>query len=245
VTACRRKVIRLVAWAVVLALYFPVITAGAPPVELHGVVRDASGVPIRGVEIGILSRAAEAAVTDSEGAFRLDWDSRTILVEHRDYVPQFLTPVQLKGVPLDIRLQSRAAREWVIPVCRCARLSRTNPFRTIRFRLPRGLKSKVIGGKSKEVAYITDKSKNAEMKVWFRVVSSGVPASNFFKSSGARATTRPIDLDEAKGYDVRVVGSDTRVSRWVGVFYTFMVYENAEPEVAKKFDAVIDGVCHY
>lgn len=116
-------------------------------------------------------------------------------------------------------------------------------MRDIRFRLVRGLKSDVGTDVDYKVTRISAKKSDATLRIWHHGVFWGVPRAGLFEEPGSVAVTRAIRLDEIKGYDVRVTTPNRRVSRWVGVFHTFMVYEGADPESAKKFDAVMDTIC--
>lgn len=118
-------------------------------------------------------------------------------------------------------------------------------MRRIRFRLVRGLKSYVDTDVDYQRTRISAKKSDVTLQIWHYGVFWGVPGASMFEAPGSVAATRAILLGEIKGYDVRVTTPTKQVSRWVGVFHTFMVYEGVDPEVAKKFDAVMDSICYY
>jgi hypothetical protein len=72
-----------------------------------------------------------------------------------------------------------------------------------------------------------------------------MPTGPFFATLDKDVRTRPLSLAGTKGYDVRGANVTGNISRWVGVFYTHVVYENVHASVAKVFDTIIDGMCYY
>jgi hypothetical protein len=212
---------------------------------INRIVTDDVGRPIRGVNVSILTTTGSKTTTDETGRIDVSYSGGPVLVEHPDYSPIFMRFTIDQQEPLAIVLKPRVGLEWKIPSCSGSNSKRQGKLEALaNLELTRSKKLMLHTSEDSDyllVRMIHRRSKS-ELRHWKRTVSAGIPSSTWFKNV-TKFITRPVSLAGTRGYDVRGTAESGKLSRWVGVFYTFVEYTAVDPSVAKEFDEVIDKLC--
>lgn len=224
------------------------VTFAAPSVGvgqgLHGVVVDSAGNPLGGVKIADLTQIGLSTETLSDGSFHLKSAKGPVLIETRAHAPLLVLPSG-KPEPVRLILKDRASEEWRIPRCAGAK-DDGGPFRTLQLGSSHGLKRETGGPDPGDFNLVrfTDRASGSQMQLWKRTVSSGLPSSVWLDDL-TTVSVQPVNLDGVLCHDITGATKMNRRFRWVGCFYTLVVYSDADPQVAaKKFDRMIDRMCY-
>jgi hypothetical protein len=118
-------------------------------------------------------------------------------------------------------------------------------MKMLQLRTPAGFQRHVNKDIDYEFMEFSRQGITSRLLLWKHTISRGMPGIAFFSGTIKGIVTRPLDLGGNKGYDVRVTDASGHVSRWVGSFYTYVVYEHADQRIMRLFDEVITNMCYY
>lgn len=213
-------------------------------VVLTGVVESASGKPIGGVWVLNLMPRGGRVETASDGSFRIEKPSGRLLFNHPLYAPEFVLVRPEQPLPMKIVLRPRTSTEWKLPACTGIRFGDQARGKLIRLKIARSFQVFKSRDADYDLITVVERRSQAILRFWRIGHSAGMPEFDWYDQL-VILSTRPLTLAGREGFDVRGTASDGKVSRWVGTFYTHVVYSKVPADIAVKFDRIIDSACYY
>lgn len=209
---------------------------------LKGLVQSSSGARLARVQVDdLLGNFDRAVYTSPTGEFTVSLTSRAILL-----FTHFGHKATVRMVPpgtssLNVVLDPVDSGVWSPQLC-----SRSGEAFNGRmsFHWPHGAVSQTDADYSNTVyQYPRHGDRRFALEAWEMAILSDRRPGKGWANEAVEATVRSLRCGELDGFDLRAVKADGSRGRFVSYLYGYVFYTDVPPEVAKRFDKIIDSAC--